>query len=129
QSNHVTTRTVSDAFGTYLYFPRLLDPDLLEDAILSGFRDGTLMCEYFGYADAFDPESGKYEGLCTTAKPFSISIGESVLIKPDIATERQAAYQAEAAAKASNGKSNAASGDGSATAPATVPSGNGGGTG
>lgn len=129
QSDHVTTRAVSDAFGTYLYFPRLLDPGLLEDAIRSGFRDGTLVCEYFGYADAFDPESGKYEGLCTTAKPFSISIGESVLIKPDIATERQAAYQAEAAAKASNGKSNAASGDGSATAPATVPSGNGGGTG
>lgn len=84
--DHITTRAVADAFGTYLYFPRLLQDDLLSTAIRNGFHN--LLCEFFGYAEAFDGNTGKYLGLCTTSAPFSVEIGESVLIKPDVATAK-----------------------------------------
>ncbi len=123
QGDHVTTRTVADAFGTYLYFPRLLEPRLFEDAIRAGFRESTLTCEYFGYADAFDQETKKYVGLHTTTPPAAVSIGDSVLIKPEVAMACQSAYQAEAAAKSSRGGSSVASGDGSAPPPVVAPGG------
>lgn len=83
QNDHITTRSVADAFGTYLYFPRLLEEELLAVAIRNGFNN--LLCEFFGYAEAFEVESGKYLGLCTTSAPFSVEIGDSVLIKPEVA--------------------------------------------
>lgn len=90
QNDHITTRAVADAFGTYLYFPRLLRDDLLSLAIQNAFNGNTLICEFFGYAETFDAESGKYLGLCTTTSPFSVDIGESVLVKPDVAMMKAA---------------------------------------
>ena len=85
QKNHITTREVANAFGTYLFFPRLLHQDLLLDAIRSAFSGQSLLCDFFGYAEAFDADSGKYLGLCTTTAPAFANIGDSVLIKPDVA--------------------------------------------
>jgi hypothetical protein len=84
--NHITTREVANAFGTYLFFPRLLHPDLLADAIRSGFSgQGGLLCDFFGYAEAFDEDASKYLGLCTTTAPVLVTIGDSLLVKPDVA--------------------------------------------
>ncbi len=85
QRDHVTTRDVSNAFGTYLYLPVLLTQDLLIEAIQSGFSNDSLLCEFFGYADAFDEDEERYQGLSTTKPPAFISLGESVLVKRDIA--------------------------------------------
>lgn len=85
QRDHITTRAVADAFGTYLFFPRLLRQDLLIDAIAAGFSGQSLLCEFFGYADGFDEEVGKYLGLCATVAPGIVTLGDSVLIKPEVA--------------------------------------------
>jgi predicted AAA+ superfamily ATPase len=85
QADHISTRAVADAFGTYLYFPRLLEEGLLLDAIYNGFGGDTLLCEFFGYAEGYDPTAGKYLGLHTTTPPHSATIGESLLIRPDVA--------------------------------------------
>src|SRR5690606_32193442 len=67
------------------------------DAIHNGFSgelfNSTLehKCEYFGYADAFDAGTGKYFGLCATVQPRSVIIGDSVLLKPEVATRHMAA--------------------------------------
>lgn len=90
QADHVTTRKVAESFGTYLYFPRLLEPRLLEEAIRAGFAENGLLCEYFGYADAFDGETKKYHGLRVNSAPATVVIGDSVLIKPDVAMARNA---------------------------------------
>jgi len=84
--NHITTRDVANAFGTYLYLPVLLSQDLLVDAIRSGFGDGSLLCQFFGYAETYDEDAEQYRGLATTHPPAMVTLGESVLIKPDIAT-------------------------------------------
>ena len=110
QHDHVTTRAVADAFGAYLFFPRLLQADLLTDAIRNAFKGNNLICEFFGFAEAFDSESGKYLGLCTTSPPFSVSIGESVLIKPDVAMAQAAIPKSALVGKESSGEPTGSSG-------------------
>ncbi|MCC5835099.1 MAG: DUF499 domain-containing protein [Opitutales bacterium] len=119
--DHVTTRSVLDAFGAYLFFPRLLHPNLLIDAILGGFSGESLLCEFFGYADAFDENSGKYLGLCATTVPGNVTLGDSVLVKPDVATAQISHTSESSASPASQSPQNgspegAPSGTPSATA-------------
>jgi predicted AAA+ superfamily ATPase len=85
QRDHISSRDVETAFGSYLFFPRLLKKGLLEDSIRSAFSGQSLLCEFFGYAEGFDDEKERYLGLCTTQPPFDVTIGDSVLVKADVA--------------------------------------------
>jgi len=87
QKDHISTREVSDAFGAYLFFPRLAKDHLLEQAIQRAFSGEVLLCEYFGYAEGYDSDTGKYLGLCATQAPSFVSIGESLLVKPEVANQ------------------------------------------
>lgn len=95
EKNHVTTGDVAESFGTYLYFPRLLREEFLADAIRNGFGGDGLFCDFFGYADAFDPETGRYLGLFTSSRPHQVQIGNTLLIKPDVAMEKATAEREE----------------------------------
>lgn len=121
QKNHITTRSVADAFGTYLFFPRLLHQDLLLDAIRAAFSSQSLLCDFFGYAEAYDDAEEKYLGLCTTTPPAYPSIGESVLIKPDVAMA-----QANAAKPTATGKGDTTPGGGGGSTTTTTGTSNGG---
>lgn len=85
QRDHISTREVEKAFASFLFFPRLTRGELLIDSISSAFSGQALICEFFGYAEAYDEDKGKYEGLCATSPPFSPVIGDSLLVKPDVA--------------------------------------------
>ncbi|MCC5805073.1 MAG: DUF499 domain-containing protein [Opitutales bacterium] len=115
--DHVSTRAVDDAFGTYLFFPRLLRRELLTDAIRAGFSGESLLCEYFGYADAFDEDTGKYAGLHATTVPGVVTIGESVLINPDVAM----AHLPETSTANPGNTTSATAGAGTPSVPAPRP--------
>jgi predicted AAA+ superfamily ATPase len=89
--DHITTQDVANAFDTYLFMPRLLHRDLLVEAVRNAFNGGGLLCEFFGYAEGYDDEKGTYLGLCTNKPPASVTIGSTLLVKPDVAMAQGAA--------------------------------------
>jgi hypothetical protein len=124
QKDHATTREVENAFGSYLFFPRLLHRNWLGETIRSGFTGDKLLCEFFGYAEAHDPDTKSYLGLCATTIPVTVTIGDSVLIKPDAAMAHVkpsggSGPPSGPSTKASGGgePSTAAGGGGTSTAP------------
>lgn len=84
--NHISTRDVASAFATFLFLPKLLNADLITDAIGSAFSGNSLIPDFFAYAEAYDSDADRYLGLHTTDRPSNIVIGESLLVKPDAAT-------------------------------------------
>ena len=63
RGDHVAVRQVVEDFASYLYLPRLQDPDVLLQAVADGVGLLTWADDSFGYADRFDEQAGRYVGL------------------------------------------------------------------
>lgn len=89
--NHLNTKQLCEYYASYLYLPKLRDKSVLQKCINDGLSK--LQGEYFGYADAFNQETNRYEGLVFGGGLSNAIIdADSVLVKPDVA---QAQMQAE----------------------------------
>ena len=82
-ADHLNTKKLWEYLASYLYLPRLRDNNLLAEAIRAGISE--LICDHFAYAERFDEESGKYEGLKMTGGGSVIIDSMSVVVKPEVA--------------------------------------------
>lgn len=96
RGNHVGLKQLAEDFAQYLYLPRLKDSDVLLGAVRDGLGLITWRQESFAYANGWDAEKGRYRGL-RAGQIGSITLeGESVLVKPEVATQQLAEEQAQA---------------------------------
>lgn len=84
---HVPARDLATWFSSYLYFPRLRNPKVLEDAIRQGLRSLAWQIETYAWADSWDEHTGRYLGLTHSQSvdaPVSLT-GTGMLVHPDVA--------------------------------------------
>ena len=81
--DHINTKKLWEYFASYLYLPRLRDSGVLRGAIEAGIAD--LANENFGYAERYDEEKSRYDGLKMTGGGMVAIDSMSVLVKPDVA--------------------------------------------
>ena len=88
RGDDVTIKQLIEDFATYLYLPRLRDPDVLIAAIRDGLSLLTWQSETFGYAESKDA-SGRYLGLVGGAGAAIQVEGGTLVVKPDVAAEQR----------------------------------------
>jgi len=98
RGDDVAVKQLIEDFATYLYLPRLRDPDVLLAAIREGVSRLTWEADTFAYAQGKDEESlsasqtrqagGRYRAL-DAGKAVNIqSEGGTLLVKPDVAARQ-----------------------------------------
>ena len=78
-ADHLNTKKLWEYLASYLYLPRLRDSSVLAGAIQAGINE--LVCDQFAYAERFDEETRKYEGLKMTGGGTVIIDSMSVVVK------------------------------------------------
>lgn len=87
RGDDVPVKHLVEDFATYLYLPRLRDPDVLIAAIREGLPLLTWQSETFGYAQSKDA-SGRYLGLVGGGAAAIQIEGGALVVKPDVAAEQ-----------------------------------------
>jgi predicted AAA+ superfamily ATPase len=98
--NDVSTKQLADYFATYLYLPRLRDPDVLIAAIRDGVELLTWQQETFAYAEGWDEQRKRYVGLRAGQSVRVLVDGQSRVVKPDVAAAQMEADRQPAAGPA-----------------------------
>lgn len=127
RGEHVEIKQLVDDFGRYVYLPRLLDSQVLVEAIRDGLSLLTWQRDTFAYADSFDESQGRYRGLRGGAQ-LGLNGNAGLLVKPEAARRQMAAEEAvraaasegAATAKTVNGDHAASSQNGSEGGSATA---------
>ena len=115
--DHVGVRELADAYGKYLYLPRLRDRTVLVEAIANGVSALTWREDTFAYAQAFDEQAGRYRGLVAGRHADVVVDGTAMLVKPEAAAPQLEAEVPEAeTAGAGAAGDGADAGDGEGTA-------------
>ena len=117
RGDHVSVRQLVTDFATYLYLPRLADPDVLLRAIGDGIGLLTWEQDGFGFADRHDAESNRYPGLRAgqlVSLPDASAPG--LLVRPEVARRQ---IEVESAGPAGGDGRGRVDGDGSVPAPGT----------
>ncbi len=130
RGDHVAVKQLLDDFATYLYLPRLQNPDVLIAAIRDGVGRLTWQTDTFAYADEWDGKGSRYVGLQAGTSIRVIADGQSVLVKPDVAQAQMDADAAKSARPSPGGQTEpAAVGGAEPSAAGTEPGGTGPATG
>lgn len=117
--NHVGVKQLCEYAARYLYMPRLRDDEVLKGAIQDGLSSLTWQTETFAYAEAWDEQRGRYQGLRTGQSARVIVDERSVLVRPEVAAAQIAADR-DAAANAANAAASRTDGAGAGT-PTPIP--------
>ena len=118
--NHVSIKQLCEYMARYLYLPRLRDEQVLIAAIQEGVASLMWQSDTFAYAEGWDEQRQRYQGL-RSAQTIRVVVDErSLLVKPEAALaqmekDRQAA---EAAAKP---QGSATTGDPVTPPPSLIP--------
>jgi hypothetical protein len=91
RGGHVGIRQLLNDFATYLYLPRLKNPDVLIAAIRDGLSRLTWQSDTFAYADSWDEKNKRYVGLQAGESVRVLADGDSLLVQSDIAKAQMAA--------------------------------------
>ena len=83
--NHVSIRQLAEYMARYLYLPRLRDEQVLLAAIQEGVASLTWQKETFAYAEGWDEQQQRYQGLRAEKTIRAIVDDRSLLVKPDAA--------------------------------------------
>ncbi len=119
---HLSVKKLWEEYlSRYLYFPRLLNRDVLSRAI----AEGATSRDFFGYAAGVGAD-GRYLGLCFGQRPGAVLFdGESVIVRPDAALRQ---IEAEASGPApgpgegeDDGRGKAGMGGGPVGGPGPAP--------
>ena len=86
--NHVGVKQLVDDFAKYLYLPRVKNAQVILDAIQDGVARLTWKQDTFAYADSFDAAANRYRGLEAGRRPSVQLNSDSVVVKPDVASEQ-----------------------------------------
>lgn len=82
--NHVSIKQLAEYMARYLYLPRLRDEDVLLNAIQDGVNTLT-WSETFAYAEGWDEQRQRYQGLKTATSIRVIVDDRSLLVLPEAA--------------------------------------------
>ncbi|MDQ7784168.1 MAG: Swt1 family HEPN domain-containing protein [Desulfomonilaceae bacterium] len=88
RGDDVAVKQLVEDFATYLYLPRLRDPDVLIAAVREGLPLLTWQTETFAYAQSKGAD-GRYLGLVAGSAAAVQVEGGSLVVKPDVAAEQQ----------------------------------------
>ena len=92
---HLGVGEVADWFWSYVYLPKLRDRVVLDGAV----RDAVGKLDPpFGYADRFDEATGTYVGLVWAKSAPELISSSAVIVRSDVAFERQRPKSGEAPA-------------------------------
>ncbi|GAB4574743.1 MAG: Swt1 family HEPN domain-containing protein [Anaerolineae bacterium] len=83
---HLGLKEMWDYLTRYCYMPRLLDRDVLHDAVAEGVRQ--MVDTPFGYADRYDEATKRYERLLFGSSDRVYFNDSAVLVHPDAAREQ-----------------------------------------
>jgi len=83
--NHVGIKQLAEYMARYLYLPRLRDEQVLVAAIQEGVASPTWRAETFAYAEAWDDQRQRYQGMRAGQSIRALLDDRSVLVKPDAA--------------------------------------------
>jgi len=83
--NHVSIKQLAEYMVRYLYLPRLRDEQVLVAAIQDGVANPVWQAETFGYAEAWDEQRRRYQGLRAGETIRALLDDRSLLVKPDAA--------------------------------------------
>ncbi|MEW6750478.1 MAG: Swt1 family HEPN domain-containing protein [Candidatus Latescibacterota bacterium] len=90
RGNHVPVRQLVEDFAKYPYLQRLRGPEVLVEAVGDGVGLMTWNPETFAYADAFDEDTGTYQGLrCGQHVSLPADSPSGLLVKPEVARQAQ----------------------------------------
>ncbi len=88
RGNHVGVKQLVDDFANYLYLPRVKNPQVILDAIQDGVSRLAWSQDTFGYAGYYDATAVRYRGLEAGVRPTVALNANSVVVKPEVATEQ-----------------------------------------
>jgi len=83
--NHVSVKQLCDYMARYLYLPRLRDEQVLIAAIQEGVSS-LVWGETFAYAEGWDEQRQRYQGLRAGQSTRVITDDRSLLVKPEAAS-------------------------------------------
>jgi predicted AAA+ superfamily ATPase len=92
--NHIDLKKLWDYLAQYLYLPRLKSSQVLLDAVQDGVSN-LLWQETFAYADGWDEDRTRYQGLRAGQHIAPAFSSQSLLVKPDVAQRQLDADEAE----------------------------------
>ena len=87
RGDHVEVKQLIEDFAKYIYLPRLLNADVLLDAISDGCSRLTWATETFAHADAYDEDGKRYVGL-QAGQQVRTSDTAGVVVKADVAARQ-----------------------------------------
>ena len=85
RGEHVAVKQLIEDFASYLYLPRLRDPDVLLQAINSGLVSLTWEQDGFAFADSYDEVEQRYRGLQAGQIQEMELLRAGLLVKPEVA--------------------------------------------
>jgi hypothetical protein len=86
--NHVGVKQLVDDFAKYVYLPRVRNAQVILDAVQEGAARLTWRQDTFAYADSYDAAAGRYRGLEAGRRPNVQLNSDSVVVKPEIASQQ-----------------------------------------
>ncbi|HEV3262710.1 MAG TPA: DUF499 domain-containing protein, partial [Gemmataceae bacterium] len=93
RGDHVSLKQLAEDMARYLYLPQLRDEDVLLLAVRDGLGRLTWHTETFAYAEGWDEQRKRYQGLTAGQSVRVLLDGQSLLVKPDIAARQLDADQ------------------------------------
>jgi len=106
RGNHVGVKQLVDDFAKYIYLPRVKNAQVILDAIQDGVARLTWKQDTFAYADSYDKAASRYRGLEAGRRATVQLNSDSVVVKPEVASqqiERESAVTSAAAIESVSG--------------------------
>lgn len=88
RGNHVGVKQLVDDFAKYLYLPRVKNAQVILDAIQDGVARLTWKQDTFAYADSHDAAANRYRGLEAGRRVTVQLNSDSVVVKPEVASQQ-----------------------------------------
>jgi predicted AAA+ superfamily ATPase len=88
RGDHVGLKQLAEDMARYLYLPRLRDEDVLLGAVRDGVASLNWREETFAYAEGWDGQRNRYQGLRAGEAIRPSLDGPSVLVKPEAAARQ-----------------------------------------
>ena len=99
--NHISVKQLTEYMARYLYLPRLRDEQVLFAAIQEGVASLMWQTETFAYAEGWDEQRKRYQGLRAGQSIRVIANDRALLVKPEAAAAQLAADRQAASTTAS----------------------------